>query len=82
MKNYNALVEKHRELILAAERYIWKNPETGYKEFKTSKYMEDRFLELGYDIIKVDRKGFYLGEREFEKGEIFFLLDAIQMLFT
>ena len=23
-------VEKHREKILAAERYIWKNPETGY----------------------------------------------------
>ena len=32
-------VDKHRQLILDAERYIWKNPETGYKEVKTSKYL-------------------------------------------
>ena len=53
-------VDKHRKLILDAERYIWSNPETGYKEFKTSKYMEDRFIELGYDIIRADGiTGFY-----------------------
>jgi amidohydrolase len=60
MKTIFDAVEKHRKLILEAERYIWKNPETGYKEFKTSKYMEDRFLELGYDIVKADGiTGFY-----------------------
>ena len=47
-------VDKHRQLILDAERYIWKNPETGYKEFKTSAYMEEKFRELGYDIVKAD----------------------------
>ncbi len=53
-------VEKFRPLILEAERYIWANPETGYKEFKTSKYMEDKFTELGYDIVKPhDITGFY-----------------------
>lgn len=53
-------VDKHRKLILDAERYIWSNPETGYKEFKTSKYMEDRFIELGYDIVRADGiTGFY-----------------------
>ena len=53
-------VEKHRELILEAERYIWKNPETGYKEFKTSAYMEEKFRALGYDIVKADGiTGFY-----------------------
>ena len=53
-------VDRHRALILEAERYIWKNPETGYKEFKTSKYMEDKFLELGYDIVKAEGiTGFY-----------------------
>ena len=36
-------VDRHRQLILDAERYIWKNPETGYKECKTSKYMEEKF---------------------------------------
>jgi len=53
-------VDKHRQLILDAERYIWKNPETGYKEFKTSAYMEEKFRELGYDIVKADGiTGFY-----------------------
>ena len=54
MKNYNALVEKHRELILAAERYIWKNPETGYKEYKTDAYMKQVFTDLGYEITPAE----------------------------
>ena len=54
MEHIIRAVDKHRDLILAAERYIWQNPETGYKEFKTSKYMEDRFADLGYDITKAD----------------------------
>ena len=40
MKKVIDAVDRHRQLILDAERYIWKNPETGYKEYKTSKYME------------------------------------------
>ena len=53
-------VDKYRTLILEAERYIWDNPETGYKEYKTSKYMEDKFSDLGYDIVKADGiTGFY-----------------------
>lgn len=50
MKELNAAVEKHRQLILDAERYIWKNPETGYKEFKTSDYMAENFEKLGYEL--------------------------------
>ncbi len=61
MKKVFDAVDKHRDLILEAERYIWANPETGYKEFKTSKYMEDRFTELGYDIVKAEGiTGFYM----------------------
>lgn len=53
-------VDKHRQLILDAERYIWKNAETGYKEFKTSKYLEDAFEKLGYDITRAENiTGFY-----------------------
>ena len=43
-------VEKYRDLILDAERYIWANPETGYKEFKTSAYLSGKFEELGYKL--------------------------------
>ena len=60
MQKITNAVDKHRSLILEAERYIWSNPETGYKEYKTSKYMEDKFTELGYDIVKADGiTGFY-----------------------
>ena len=34
---------KHRQLILDALDYIWKNPETGFREVKTSKYLENAF---------------------------------------
>ncbi len=43
-------VDKHKQMILDAERYIWKHPETGYKEFETSKYLENIFIALGYEL--------------------------------
>ena len=54
MKKLNDAVEKNRQLILDAERYIWQNPETGYKEFKTHKYMQEKFLALGYELTYAD----------------------------
>lgn len=61
MEKIDHAVDKYRTLILDAERYIWKNPETGYKEYKTSAYMEQKFTELGYQIVKADGlTGFYV----------------------
>lgn len=58
-KLFNA-VDKHRQLILDAERYIWQNAETGYKEFKTSKYLELAFEKLGYTLTRAENiTGFY-----------------------
>ncbi|MBQ4612232.1 MAG: amidohydrolase [Clostridia bacterium] len=54
MQTIKNAVDKHRQLILDTERYIWQNPETGYKEFKTSKYMEDTFESLGYDLVRAE----------------------------
>ena len=60
MKNIALAVEKHRGLILEAERYIWNNPEVGYKEFKTNEYMARKFRELGYELTMADGiTGFY-----------------------
>lgn len=50
MQNIVNAVEKYRNLILSAERHIWANPETGYKEFKTSAYIQERFEALGYSV--------------------------------
>lgn len=52
MSNMKKYVEKHRDLILNSLDYIWKNPETGYKEWKTHKYMKDAFERLGYKLTE------------------------------
>ena len=60
MQNIKNAVEKHRDLIFAAERRIWSHPETGYKEFKTSAYMAEQFEKLGYTLTYGDGiTGFY-----------------------
>lgn len=46
------LVEKHTEQIAAAFDYIWKNPETGYKEWKTHRYLAEAFRTLGYTLTE------------------------------
>ena len=61
MKKYYDLVEKNKQLVLDAEKYLWENPEPGYKEFKTNAYMLEQFEKLGYtDIVKAENcTGFY-----------------------
>ncbi|MBR6793901.1 MAG: amidohydrolase, partial [Clostridia bacterium] len=53
-------VDKNRQLILDALDYIWKNPETGYREVKTSAYLEKEFEKLGYELVRAGNiPGFY-----------------------
>ena len=60
MNKLFSLADKHEKLIRDAHDFLWANPETGFKEFKTSKYMEEKFIELGYDIVKAENiTGFY-----------------------
>ena len=44
------LAQKHAQLMLEAERWIWAHPETGYKEWKTHEYLETEFAKLGYEL--------------------------------
>lgn len=60
MKQAMQAVENYRQKILDALDYIWKNPETGYREFKTSAYMAKAFEDLGYTLtVAGDIPGFY-----------------------
>ncbi len=60
MKDIILAVEKYKDLILETERYVWQNPETGYKEVKTTKYLADALRKLGYEITFADGiTGFY-----------------------
>ncbi len=81
MEYIKEAVAKHRDRILAAERYIWANPETGYKEVKTSRYMEEQFAELGYDIIKADGiPGFYTVVDTGRKGPELLILGELDSI--
>ena len=60
MNDIISAVDRYRREILDCERYIWKNPETGYKEVKTSKYLAEAFEGLGYKLTYADGiTGFY-----------------------
>ena len=51
---------KHRQLILDTLDYIWANPESGYREWKTHRYLADTFRALGYELTEAgDIPGFY-----------------------
>ena len=57
---YRELVEKHKDKILEVERYIWKHPESGYREWNTTKYLAGIFEEAGYTLTYAgDIPGFY-----------------------
>ena len=58
-KLYQA-VEKHKDMILEAERHIWKNPEPGYREWKTHAYLKEKYEALGYTLEEAGNiPGFY-----------------------
>ena len=53
------IAEKQEMLIGAAFDYLWKNPETGYKEWKSHRYLAKQFETLGYILnIAGDIPGF------------------------
>ena len=53
-------VEKNSALALDALDFFWKNPETGFKEWKAHKYLWDAFTALGYEPVAAGEiPGFY-----------------------
>ena len=52
MKQSVEQVQKHAERILRAFEYIWSNPETGYREWKTHRYLKAEFESLGYTVTE------------------------------
>ena len=57
---YRELVERHRETILEVERYVWAHPESGFREWNTTKYLARIFEDAGYTLTYAgDIPGFY-----------------------
>ena len=60
IKIINEIASRYREAILSTADYIWKNPETGYRERKTSAHMLERFRGIGYKPVEMKNiPGFY-----------------------
>lgn len=60
MSKIAKIVEKYSDLILKAERDLWKMPEPGYFEYKTNEYLIKAFENLGYCLTKAENiTGFY-----------------------
>ena len=56
-----ANADKNAKLTEDAFHYIYANPETGFKEWKTHKYLWDGFVALGYEPIAAGNiPGFYV----------------------
>ena len=53
-------VNQGRDLIAAAEKTIWENPELGFEEWKTHAYLKAEFEKLGYQVVEAGNvPGFY-----------------------
>ena len=60
MKDIVRAVDEHRRLIFDAADFLWKQPETGYREVKSSRYLAEQFRSLGYDLVMAEGiTGFY-----------------------
>lgn len=60
MENIAEQAKKYKNIMLDALDYFWKNPETGYKEYKTEAYLKHAFEKLGYSVTAAGNiPGFY-----------------------
>ena len=54
-------IENSKQIVLDAERHIWRNPEPGFREWETHKYMKTLFEQMGYEVHEVGEiPGFYI----------------------
>ena len=45
-----AAIEARKDEIIEVGRHIWKNPEPGYREVKTSAFLVDKLTKLGLKV--------------------------------
>ena len=51
------VIEANKDAIIACGEYILKNPELGFKEYKTSEYVKQEFKKLGISYKEIDAVG-------------------------
>ncbi len=59
-QNIVTAVDRHRDLMVDAVNYMWDNPETGFREWKATRYLTEKYRALGYELTCAgDIPGFY-----------------------
>lgn len=54
-------IDKNKTMLFEAERQIWNNPESGYREWKTHNYLKEKYEKLGYTVHEAGNiPGFYI----------------------
>ena len=43
-------VDRHRQMVLDAERWLWAHPQTGFTEWEAHGYMKEKFEAMGYEL--------------------------------
>ncbi len=60
MTKYLEAVDRTKALAREALEFLWKNPETGYREWKAQAYLTEKFRALGYELTEAGNiPGFY-----------------------
>jgi len=59
-QSLTAMVEKHAQSALEAERWLWTHPQTGFTEWQAHAFLTNRFSALGYKMTCAGNiPGFY-----------------------
>ncbi len=54
-----AAIERQRERMSETLDFLWAHPETGYREWKSSAWLEKAYEDLGYTLVRAgDIPGF------------------------
>ncbi len=82
-----ANVDKQRELVFAAERWLWAHPQTGYTEWEANEYLIEKYEALGYKLVRADKDpnfgkipGFYTDLDTGKPGPTFCLMAELDAL--
>ena len=74
-------VEKNKELVLNAERWLWAHPQTGYTEWQAHEYLVSKFQQLGYEVIPAGNiPGFYTDVDTGKKGPTLYIMGELDAL--
>ena len=82
--NYKKLfdsVDRYRDMILEAERYVWEHPEAGYREWNTHRYMKEKLESFGLRVNEVGEiPGFWCDIDTGREGPVFAVLAEMDAL--